>query len=89
MRESRALDKELQTLDKEFRGLHETGTTPPANVVGGIGNSKSSPARVIVMLARAGGTMVSEEAVDVADVTDIFDPADMVDEVEVAVEGGR
>lgn len=41
------------------------------------------------MLARAGGTMVSEEAVDVADVTDIFDPADMVDEVEVAVEGGR
>lgn len=42
--ESRALDKELQTLDKEFRGLHETGTTPPA-YVGGIGNSKSSRTR--------------------------------------------
>lgn len=41
------------------------------------------------MLARAGGTMVSEEAVDVADVTDILDPADMVDVLDDAVEGGR
>ena len=63
------------------------GPTPPANV-GGIGNSRSSPARVIVMLARA-GMMVSEEEVDVVDVVDItdildaIDPADMVDAADV------
>ena len=60
------------------------GPTPPA-YIGGIGNSKSSPARVIVMLARA-GMMVSEEEVDVVDVTDILDtldPADMVDTADV------
>lgn len=98
MRESR----ELRALAKEVRGLHETGlqsTTPPAPpaYVGGIGNSRFSPARVIVMLARAaaGGTMVAEEEVDVVDVADILDavdpadvvdPAEIVDEVEVADE---
>ena len=85
--------RELRVVDKELRGLvvrHGTGddvfrsTTPPA-YIGGIGNSRSSPARVIVMLARA-GMMVSEEEVDVVDVTDILDthdPADMVDAADV------
>ena len=86
----------MRALDKELRGLrvrHGTGddvlrsTTPPA-YIGGIGNSRSSPARVIVMLARV-GMMVSEEEVDVVDVVDVtdildtLDPTDMVDAADV------
>ena len=104
VRELRALDKKLQGLaarqrtgEDVVRSMPAPGPTPPA-YIGGIGNSRSSPARVIVMLARA-GMMVSEEEVDVVDVTDILDavdptdmvdtadvvdPADIVDEVEVA-----
>ena len=91
----RALDKELRGLaarhrtgDDVLRSMPAPGPTPPA-YIGGIGNSKFSPARVIVILARA-GMMVSEEEVDVVDVVDItdildaIDPADIVDKVEVA-----
>ena len=89
MRESRKLDKELR--GDVFRSM--PAPTPPA-YIGGMGNSRSSPARVIVMLARA-GMMVSEEEVDVVDVvdmtdildavdpTDMVDAADIVDEVEI------
>ena len=94
VRELRALDKELlglaarqRTGDDVLRSMPAPGPTPPA-YIGGIGNSRSSPARVIVMLARA-GMMVSEEEVDVVDVVDItdildaMDPADMVDAADV------
>ena len=87
--------RELRALDKELRRVvvrHGTGddvlrSAPPA-YMGGIGNSRFSPARVIVMLARA-GMMVSEEEVDVVDVVDVtdildtLDPADMVDAADV------
>ena len=97
MREWRVLGKELGALDKELRGLvvrhgtrdddvlRSTPAPTPAAYIGGMGNSRFSPARVIVMLARA-GMMVSEEEVDVVDVTDILDaidPADMVDAADV------
>ena len=94
MRELRALDKELRGLaarqrtgDDVLRSMPAPGPTPPA-YIGGIGNSRFSPARLIVMLARA-GMMVSEEEVDVVDVVDVtdildaIDPADMVDAADV------
>ena len=80
----RALDKELRGLaarhrtgDDVLRSMPAPGPTPPA-YIGNIGNSKSSPARVIVMLARA-GMMVSEEEVDVVDVADVVDVVDITD----------